>query len=119
MFVALNCAVDMPAHSKPPWIWNAQALARSDGGLRKVVSYRNALKEARGSNAMPILIGPSVEDSGDVLLEKYGWLAKARMHSCYASWLYSNCSISSAQEIACCACCCKPGETLFIKYIIR
>jgi hypothetical protein len=40
MFVAVNCAEDMEAHMKPPWLRDAWFAARGDGGVRKVYSYR-------------------------------------------------------------------------------
>jgi hypothetical protein len=91
MFVAVNCAEDMEEDRRPPWIEAACRSAAKDGGLRKVYCYRNPSKDKKGSNAMPILIGPCVAGYRHQPLEQYGWLPTANIHSCHVSWLFNRC----------------------------
>ena len=78
MFVAINSDF----HFNPPaFLDDAQQAAAADGGVRKAVSYRSAVAgEARGSNAMPILLGPArfAGTPAPGAVQNTGWNRKAR-----------------------------------------
>ncbi len=87
MFVAVNLAMDMPDHLKPEWLPSACEQAESQGGLRRVTSWRSATQKNMGSNTMPILIGPAVDGAPYVgHCWGYGWVEPSKIHSTYVAW---------------------------------
>jgi hypothetical protein len=87
MFVAVNCALDMEARLKPPWLALARETAEGRGGLRSVACWRSATQNYGGSNTLPILIGPAVEGAPYVgQCWGYGWVQSSGIRSTYVAW---------------------------------